>query len=47
MELVEILNQIPEYKEFMTISELDNSSKKLAQKFAHVELNKLGKSRGG
>jgi len=47
MELVEILNQIPEYKEFMTISELNNSSKKLAEEFAHVELNKLGKSREG
>lgn len=29
----------------MTISELNNSSKKLAEEFAHVELNELGKSR--
>ena len=31
----------------MTISELGNSSKKLAEEFAHVELNKLGESREG
>jgi hypothetical protein len=47
MELQEILNQIPDYKEFMTIAELDGSSKKLAQSFDHVELKEIGKSRGG
>jgi len=47
MELQEILNQIPNYKEFMTIAELDDSSKKLAQSFNHVELMEIGKSRGG
>lgn len=47
MELQEILNQIPNYKEFMTIAELDDSSKKLTQSFDHVELMEIGKSRGG
>jgi len=47
MELQEILNRIPNYKEFMTIAELDGSSKKLAQSFDHVNLKEIGKSRGG
>ncbi len=47
MELQEILNRIPNYKEFMTIAELDGSSKKLAQSFDHVDLKEIGKSRGG
>lgn len=47
MELIDILNQIPDYKEFMTISELDISSKKLAEKFDHVDLKVIGKSRKG
>lgn len=47
MELQEILDRIPNYKEFMTIAELDGSSKKLAQSFDHVELKEIGKSRGG
>ncbi len=47
MELIEILNQIPEYKEFMIIAELDDSSKKLANDFANVELKEIGKSRAG
>jgi len=47
MELIEILNQIPKYKEFMTIAELDDSSKKLANSFNHVELKEIGKSREG
>jgi len=47
MELQEILKLIPEYKEFMTIAELDDSSKKLAQSFEHVGLKEIGKSRGG
>jgi len=46
-ELKDILNQVPEYKEFMTIAELDDSSRKLAQSFNHVELNEIGKSREG
>ncbi|MBY9018043.1 MAG: hypothetical protein KGD66_04335 [Candidatus Lokiarchaeota archaeon] len=47
MQLKEILDQIPNYKEFMTIAELDGSSKKLAQSFDHVDLKEIGKSRGG
>ncbi len=47
MDLQEILSQIPNYKEFMTIAELDGSSKKLAQSFHHVDLKEIGKSRGG
>ncbi len=47
MELIEILNQIPEYKEFMTIAELDDSSKKLAKLFDYVDLKEIGKSREG
>jgi len=47
MELEEILSQIPNYKEFMTVAELDDSSKNLAQKFNLVELKEIGKSRGG
>lgn len=47
MELEEILSQIPNYKEFMTITELDDSSKILAQKFNHVELKEIGKSKEG
>lgn len=47
IDLTKILYQIPNYKEFMTINELDNSSKKLAEEFPHVELNELGKSGEG
>ena len=47
LELLDILSQIPEYKEFMTIAELNDSSKKLAKDFNHVELKEIGKSREG
>jgi len=47
IELIEILKQVPEYKEFMTIAELNASSKKLAKEFDHVELKEIGKSREG
>ncbi|MFX1575227.1 MAG: M14 family zinc carboxypeptidase [Promethearchaeota archaeon] len=47
IDLTELLNQIPDYKEFMTISELDNSSKKLAEEFVHVDLKEIGTSREG
>lgn len=47
IDLTKILNQVPEYKEFMTISDLDNSSKKLAEEFKRVDLKEIGKSRGG
>ncbi len=47
MELTEILNQVPKYEEFMTISELDDSSIKLAENFDNVELKEIGKSQKG
>ncbi|MFX1378288.1 MAG: M14 family zinc carboxypeptidase [Promethearchaeota archaeon] len=45
MELREFLDQIPNYKEFMTIAELNASSKNLAREFENVELKEIGKSR--
>jgi hypothetical protein len=45
MEFTEILNQIPNYKDFMTIAELDKSSKKLAHRFENVDLKVIGKTR--
>ncbi|MHA2288375.1 MAG: M14 family zinc carboxypeptidase [Promethearchaeota archaeon] len=47
MELEKILDQVPNYKEFMTIIELDESSKKLAQIYDNVVLTEIGKSREG
>jgi len=47
MKITEILNEIPNYKEFMTVQELDNSSKKLAEQFSSVELFEIGKSKEG
>ncbi len=47
LELLDVLSQIPDYKEFMTITELNDSSKKLAKDFDHVELKEIGKSREG
>ncbi len=47
MNFKEILGNIPDYKEFMTISELDNSSRILAKKYSHVELKGIGKSSEG
>jgi len=45
MVLSKILDQIPDYREFMTISELDISSIKLAEEFTNVELTELGRTR--
>ena len=45
MELEKILGQVPNYKEFMTIAELNESSKKLTQSFELVDLKEIGKSR--
>ncbi|UCC19309.1 MAG: zinc carboxypeptidase [Promethearchaeota archaeon] len=47
MELYEILDQIPEYEEFMTVAELDHSSIKLAKEFKNVKLIEIGKSGEG
>ena len=46
-EFQEILNNIPNYKEFMTVNELDESSKKLAAQYESVDLIKLGKTDSG
>jgi len=45
MKIKEILDKIPNYKEFMTIEELSKSSKKLANEFESVEIFEIGKSK--
>lgn len=41
-----LIDGIPDYKEFLTVEEMDNSSKKLAQEFPDcVELFEMGRSR--
>ena len=40
--LKRIINSVPDFKEFMTVDELDNSSRKLAEKFEAVDLIELG-----
>ncbi len=39
-----ILESVPDYEEFMTVDELDDSSRKLAEEFEAVELLNIGKS---
>jgi hypothetical protein len=43
----EVLDAVPAFKEFMTVEELDNSSKKLAEEFSEVTLERIGESREG
>ncbi len=43
----EVLDAVPAFKEFLTVEELDNSSKKLAEEFSEVTLEKIGDSREG
>jgi len=43
----EILNNVPDYTEFMTVDELDASSRDLAEKYKNVELIELGKTDSG
>ncbi|MFX0106675.1 MAG: M14 family zinc carboxypeptidase [Candidatus Hodarchaeota archaeon] len=43
----EVLDAVPDFKEFMTVEELDNSSKKLAEEFSDVTFKKIGESREG
>ncbi len=44
----EIVGRIPDYKEFLTVEELDNSSKKLAEDYPDVvKIFEMGKTRGG
>ncbi|MHA2278843.1 MAG: M14 family zinc carboxypeptidase [Candidatus Kariarchaeaceae archaeon] len=47
MQLNEILKQIPDYKEFMTVNELDKSSQHLADEYESVEFTKIGESTEG
>ncbi|MFW9902710.1 MAG: M14 family zinc carboxypeptidase [Candidatus Thorarchaeota archaeon] len=47
MILNEVLEKVPNYTEFMTIEELNESSKKLAKDFESVELTEIGRSREG
>lgn len=43
--LKKIIHEVPEYSSFMTVNELNESSKKLAEKFPNlVELSKIGRS---
>ena len=44
----DLLNNIPEYKEFLTLAELDESSRRLAEKHPDsVELFTMGTTREG
>ena len=43
----EIMESVPDFKEFMTVDELDNSSQKLAEQFENVGLVNVGKSISG
>jgi hypothetical protein len=47
MILNEILERVPNFTEFMTIKELNESGEKLANDFESVELTKIGRSRQG
>lgn len=47
MNLNEILDSVPTFKEFMTVEELNQSSKELADDYKTVELIRVGKSREG
>ncbi|MFX1418093.1 MAG: M14 family zinc carboxypeptidase [Promethearchaeota archaeon] len=47
MNLNKILENIPDYKEFLTVNELNDSSRKLAEKYKSVELINLGTSGSG
>ncbi|UCC19192.1 MAG: zinc carboxypeptidase [Promethearchaeota archaeon] len=47
MILNKILANIPDYKEFLTVNELNDSSRKLAKKFKNVELINIGVSGSG
>ena len=47
MTFNKILDKIPDYKEFMTVAELDKSSRKLAEKYENVKLINAGKSISG
>jgi hypothetical protein len=42
-----VLDNVPNFDEFLTVEELDNSSRKLAEKFKDVELFNIGNSNSG
>lgn len=44
---IEILKNVPNYHDFMTVEELDNSSRELANEFEEIELFNIGKSTSG
>jgi hypothetical protein len=45
--MYEILEEVPNYEEFLTVEELNRSSKELAEKHPHVKLKEIGRSRDG
>jgi len=47
LSIDEILDAVPKYREFMTVEELDASSKELADEFSEVSLKRIGESREG
>jgi hypothetical protein len=47
MVLEVVLRNVPDFKEFMTVKELDQSSRELADEFDSVELIKIGSSKEG
>ena len=47
IDIKKILDEIPYYKEFLTVDELDASSKELAKQYDNVDILELGKSRAG
>lgn len=47
MNLDEILNLVPAFEEFMTVDELDESSRELAEEYRNVKLLRLASLRRG
>ncbi|GGP06836.1 M14 family zinc carboxypeptidase [Oceanobacillus neutriphilus] len=48
MNLEQIISNVPDYKRFMTVDEMDESTKRLAEKYPDtVEVLKVGNSRNG
>ena len=47
MTLEDVLDAVPTFKEFMTVEELDDSSKKLSEEFSDVAIEVIGESGEG
>ncbi len=47
MILDEVVDKIPDYKEFLTVRELHDSATRLAEQFDAVEMTRVGKSGEG